>query len=142
VLAYQNSSYQIEIFTINMGCKLLAHADTTRVKQPLITLVILFLLVFMNGCTTQVQTRNEMSEQLVGLWKGASHYWVFYGDGHFFVDPEPEGRPLGTWRVSGESLYIRFPEEKTERWTRIVMLNAKELKISPTLYGQSFFVKR
>jgi hypothetical protein len=106
------------------------------------TLVMLFLLVFINGCMTQDRPRNKMPQQLVGLWRGAAHAWVFYGDGHFFVDPEPEGRPTGTWRVSGKSLYIRFPEEKTERWTRIVMLNANELKISPTLYGQSSFLRR
>jgi hypothetical protein len=105
------------------------------------TVVILFLPIFINGCTTQGQPRNKIPQQLVGLWKGASHYWVFYGDGGFFVDPEPEGRRTGTWRVSGTNLYIRFPEGKTERLTKIVMLNANELKISPDLYGQSSFLR-
>jgi hypothetical protein len=50
-----------------------------------------------------------LAQKLVGQWERAGHVRVFYGDGDFFIDPEPETRPVGKWAVRGGELLIWWP---------------------------------
>ena len=59
----------------------------------------------MGGGTTDA----EIAKKIVGQWQEEGHIRVFYGDGSYFVDPEPEGRPLGKWSVHNKVLFINWP---------------------------------
>ncbi len=78
---------------------------------------------------------------VVGLWHVPPHYWAFYGDGYFFIDPEPETRPLGSWRVIGDSLVIRRPRERRESTYRILKLTRSQMLLAAA-DGTCFICRR
>jgi hypothetical protein len=95
-----------------------------------------FILV---ACATNPMAHHD-PQGLVGVWAGASHAWIFYGDGYFAVDVE-DGY-AGRWRVADDTLHIRFPRNTKEEATKIVYLDRKSLKVSPSLHGESSFERR
>ena len=96
----------------------------------------------MGGGTTDA----EIAKKIVGQWQEEGHIRVFYGDGSYFVDPEPEGRPLGKWSVHNKVLFINWPPGAV-RPTRepIAKITEKELityvdrKSTPT--GELFLIR-
>jgi hypothetical protein len=67
---------------------------------------------------------------IVGQWRGLHHVRAFYADGSFFIDPEPEGRPVGKWKVRGNLLIILLPGEKIERVEQIIKLTSTEMVVT------------
>ena len=51
----------------------------------------------------------DVTKKLVGQWSEAGRIRVFYGNGEYFVDPEPEGRPVGKWHLHNGVLSIFWP---------------------------------
>lgn len=74
--------------------------------------------------------RRNTADRIIGQWRGLHHVRAFYADGSFFIDPEPEGRPVGKWSIRGNLLAIRLPGETTERIEQIVKLTSTEMIVT------------
>src|ERR1700719_2387709 len=74
-----------------------------------IALAVLCIFTALLPAIAEGVTDAEITKQIVGQWREGGHIRVFYGDGSYFLDPEPEGRPLGKWSVHNKVLYIKWP---------------------------------
>jgi hypothetical protein len=108
----------------------------------------IFLIVFIS-CTTLLTEasstgvgikHSDAGRQIVGQWRGLHHVRAFYADGSFFIDPEPEGRPVGKWRIKGKLLIIQLPGKTTERVEQILRLTRSEMEV--TANGKRYSYKR
>lgn len=107
-----------------------------------------FLIVFISCTTLLTETsstgvgtkHSDARRQIVGQWQGLHHVRAFYADGSFFIDPEPEGRPVGKWRIKGKLLIIQLPGGTTERVEQILKLTRSEMEVSAD--GRRYAYKR
>ncbi len=87
------------------------------------------LLIGVLSVASAAARDRDYASSIVGLWQGPQHVRVFYGDGKFFLDGEPEGRPLGRWKIFGDRLTIRAPQARAEFTERIIKLTRSEMVV-------------
>jgi hypothetical protein len=82
-----------------------------------------------NRCLARdVQRETLLTQKIVGQWERRGHVRAFYGDGAFFIDPEPETRPVGKWAIRGGELLIWWPPgKKVPTRERILQITKSKL---------------
>jgi hypothetical protein len=75
----------------------------SRIWRIVFYLLVSYVCFVCSGSSIAEDRSRDLilAQKLVGQWERAGHVRVFYGDGDFFIDPEPETRPVGKWAVRG-----------------------------------------
>jgi hypothetical protein len=71
--------------------------------------------------------QRDITQKLVGEWRGRRHIRAYYADGSFTLDPQPGGKPLGTWKLKGRQLITQFTEGSAPMSERIVKITDTEM---------------
>ena len=83
---------------------------TNHNRAPLVAMLgLLFVFPSCSLARPNLSKDADVTKKLVGQWSEAGRIRVFYGSGEYFVDPEPEGRAVGKWRLHNGILSIFWP---------------------------------
>jgi hypothetical protein len=69
-----------------------------------------------------------LSKQLVGIWQGTYHQWLYKADGTWVRDPNTPGAKTGTWSIKNGHITRHWNKSDKTLTTQILELTGDTLQ--------------